>query len=245
MSIGRLIRLAIIGWIVGMVAGMVAGLGVKRRIVPTTDESADEIELAAIFGPLSFHSTATAFRGGLLEAWYGGGFLDLRDATLAPEGATLRVRAVFAGGQIIVPESWRVVSRVRGMGGLTDMREHKGDALDAPELVIEGTAFAGGFAVQSELDENAAMWASKADLGERSGWSQRTKMGFGKWKGDDVIADAADAADDAKGAVEDTVEAASDTASEAAESLSEAVTDAADEAGDAAAKAESEMAPTT
>ncbi len=52
--------------------------------------------------------------------------LDLRDATLAPEGATLRVRAIFAGAQIIVPADWKVVSRVGGMGGLTDMREDEG-----------------------------------------------------------------------------------------------------------------------
>ena len=107
MSIGRIIRLAIIGWFVGMIAGMVTALTVKRRIVPTTDEAAEDVELAAIFGPLSFHSTSTAFRGGLLEAWYGGGVIDLRDAKLAPEGATLRVRAIFAGAQVVVPPEWK------------------------------------------------------------------------------------------------------------------------------------------
>jgi hypothetical protein len=253
MSIGRLIRLAIIGWVVGMIAGMVTALGIKRRIVPTTDEAAEEVELAAIFGPLAFHSTATAFRGGLLEAWYGGGVVDLRDATLAPEGATLRVRAVFAGAQILVPPEWRVVSRVRGMGGLSDVREVKGDAIDAPELVIEGLMIGAGIAVQSEVNEEAA-WAGAADWGqgwkdgwgqgERSGASQRKRMGWG-WKRDDKVADAADTVDAATEAVTDAAEAASDTASEAAESVSEAVADAASDAGDAVAKAESEMAPAT
>ncbi len=125
MSIGRIIRLAIIGSIVGMIAGMITALTVKRGMVPTTDETADEVELAAIFGPLSFRSTSSAFRGGLLEAWYGGGILDLRDATLAPEGATLRVRAIFGGVQVLVPADWKVISRVSGMGGLTDIREHR------------------------------------------------------------------------------------------------------------------------
>ena len=253
MSIGRLIRLAIVGWVVGMIAGMVTALGVKRRIVPTTDEAAEEVELAAIFGPLAFHSTSTAFRGGLLEAWYGGGVLDLRDATLAPEGATLRIRAVFAGAQVLVPPDWRVVSRVRGMGGVSDVREVKGDAIDAPELVIEGLVIAAGVAVQSEVSEEAA-WAGAADWGqgwkdgwgkaERSGASQRKRMGS-SLKRDEVLGDAADTVDDATEAAKDTVEAASDTASKAAKSLTEAVTDAADEAGDAVAKADSEMAPTT
>ena len=75
---------------------------------------------------------------------------------LAPEGATLQVRAVFGGGQILVPAEWKVVSNVRGMGGLQDIREAKGYAADAPELVIEGLLIAGGFAVSSELDEGGA-----------------------------------------------------------------------------------------
>ena len=111
----------------------------------------------AIFGPLEFHSTSRNFRGGRLECWYGGGVLDLRDATLAPEGATLQVRAVFGGGQILVPADWRVVSTVSGMGGLQDIRDAKGYAADAPELVIEGTLIAGGFAVSSVLDRGSRL----------------------------------------------------------------------------------------
>ena len=38
------------------------------------------------------------------------------------------------------------------MGGLQDIRDAKGYAADAPELVIEGVLIAGGFAVSSELD---------------------------------------------------------------------------------------------
>ena len=54
---------------------------------PPTMEDADDIAASAIFGPLDYHSTARNLRGGTLELWYGGGVLDLRDATLAPEGA--------------------------------------------------------------------------------------------------------------------------------------------------------------
>lgn len=154
----RLIKLVVVGWIVGMIAGSLAALSMKRRLVPTTDESADEIVAVAIFAPLSFHSTANAFRGGALECWYGGGVLDLRDAALAPEGATLRVRAVFGGGQILVPADWHVVIRVRGMGGIGDSRPAKGYKAGSPELIIEGMAIAGGFAVTSELADGEAEW---------------------------------------------------------------------------------------
>ena len=148
----RIIGLGIVGMSAGMVAAAATAMNLKRSLVPTTDPSADEIVAVAIFGPLEFHSTSKNFRGGRLECWYGGGVLDLRDATLAPEGATLQVRAVFGGGQIVVPSGWKVVSTVQGMGGLQDIRDAKGYAVDAPELVIEGVLIAGGFAVSSEID---------------------------------------------------------------------------------------------
>ena len=152
----RIIGLGIVATGAGMVAAAATAHNLKRTLIPTTDPAADEIVAVAIFGPLDFHSTSRNFRGGRLECWYGGGVLDLRDAVLAPEGATLQVRAVFGGGQILVPADWKVVSTVRGMGGLQDIREAKGYAADAPELVIEGVLIAGGFAVSSELDDGGA-----------------------------------------------------------------------------------------
>lgn len=162
MAVKRIIGLGIVGMGAGMVAAAASALNVKRSLVPTTDPSADEIVAVAIFGPLEFHSTSRNFRGGRLECWYGGGVLDLRGATLAPEGATLQVRAVFGGGQILVPADWKVVSSVQGMGGLQDIRDAKGYAADAPELVIEGVLIAAGFAVSSEFDAGGADW--EADL---------------------------------------------------------------------------------
>jgi hypothetical protein len=152
----KIVGLGIAATAAGMVAAAATAHNLQRSLVPTTDPSADEIVAVAIFAPLEFHSTSRNFRGGQLECWYGGGVLDLRDATLAPEGATLRVRAVFGGGQILVPADWKVVSTVRGAGGLQDIREAKGFASDAPELVIEGLLIAGGFAVSSELADGGA-----------------------------------------------------------------------------------------
>jgi hypothetical protein len=159
----RVIRLAVVGWVVTMVVGAVAAMQAKRRIGPSTDESADELLASAIFGPLAYHSTAQQLRGGRLECWYGGGMLDLRDAVLAPEGATLTVRAIFGGGQILVPSDWRVVSTVRGMGAVSDARGAKGIAETGPTLTIEGIVIAGGFAVMSELDDDSAEWLEEME----------------------------------------------------------------------------------
>lgn len=210
--LGRLLRLIVIGWIVSMVAAAIAAMSVKRRLVPTTDEAADEITAVAIFGPLAFHSTSTAFRGGEIECWYGGGVIDLRDATLAPEGATLRIRAIFGGGQILVPASWKVVSRVTGLGGVQDIRAAQGHAAIDPELVIEGMLLAGGFAVSSELAEGEDEWLDS--LTERQA---------------DAAADAKAAADNLEVAADTTVAETADAIESSAAMASEAVAEASEE----------------
>jgi hypothetical protein len=214
--LGRLLRLLVIGWIVSMVAAAIAAMSVKRRLQPTTDESADEIVAVAIFGPLAFHSTAPAFRGGEVECWYGGGVIDLRDATLAPEGATLRIRAVFGGGQILVPSSWKVVSRATGLGGVQDIRPAVGHAAMDPELVIEGMLVGGGFAVSSEMPEGSDDWIDKitdqqANAAPDAGDAARK-----------VEASAGATASDVADAIEATADRASEVAAEAGEEMAPA-----------------------
>jgi predicted membrane protein len=150
-----------IGRLIGVLAGLIAitaaamavtAQGMRRRLVRVDAPEANEVHLVSIFEPLLFHSTAVSFRGGTLDCWYGGGLVDLRDATLDPAGATLRVRTIFGGSHIAVPESWTVVSRVSGIGGVGDQRQHGGQTI-GPDLVIEGTALFGGIGVSSEVPD--------------------------------------------------------------------------------------------
>jgi hypothetical protein len=153
--VGRVFRLF---WRLLMLASILGAIGAiiaKQRLVPLEDEDADEVRLAAIFEPLNFRSTAGHFRGGTVDCWYGGGLLDLREATLDPAGARLQVRAVFGGAQIAVPETWRVTTNVVGIGGIGDGRAPIGRPDDAPHLAIEGFAVFGGFGVMTELPEAA------------------------------------------------------------------------------------------
>jgi hypothetical protein len=145
-----LVRLAVVGWLVAWVAGVVGAIAVKRRTVVQDDPAADEVVLVAIFGPLDFASTARNFRGGTVEVWFGGGAIDLRGAVLDPYGADLRLRAVFGGGQILVPESWRVIRAMRGLGGLGDGRSAGHELPDGPELRIDASLMFGGFGIASE-----------------------------------------------------------------------------------------------
>ena len=161
--LARLAMVSFCGLIVASMAGTMVALAAKRRIVPHEDPEADDVTVAAIFEPLTFRSRARSFRGGSVDCWYGGGVVDLRDAILDPEGARLRVRAIFGGGQILVPESWRVTSKVRGIGGLGDTRARDVRPADAPQLTIEGTVLFGGFAVMSELPAEQARWLAETE----------------------------------------------------------------------------------
>jgi hypothetical protein len=144
--IGRLVRLTLLAWVGVMAVSAVVALQRKREAPPPPDPDADEIDLVAIFDELDFRSEAQAFRGGSVECWFGGGTLDLRGATLHPDGAVLHTQAVFGGGSILVPQDWAVTTRIVGIGGAGDARGPEVPQ-EGPELVIDGTALFGGWGI--------------------------------------------------------------------------------------------------
>jgi hypothetical protein len=160
--LGRVVGVAAGAFMLLAVAGAAAAAALKSQLRRVDDPEADEIALAAVFAPLYFRSTARSFRGGTIDCWYGGGTIDLREATIDPAGAQLRVRAIFGGGQIVVPETWSVTTKVRGVGGAGDARPAETRPEDGPQLTIEGTALFGGFGVTSKLREEDAAAMRKA-----------------------------------------------------------------------------------
>jgi predicted membrane protein len=162
MKAGRAIGILVALWFGTMAVAAAIAQQRKRTALPAPEPDADRIDLLAIFGPLDFRSTASAFQGGSVECWFGGGSIDLRDATLAPGGAYLRVTAVFGGGSILVPDEWDVEVHVVGIGGASDGRPSAGTAREpsAPTLVIEGVVAFGGFAVLSSDPRTEAVPAA-------------------------------------------------------------------------------------
>ncbi len=157
-GLAMVLRTAGMAWAALMLSTLVVAFATRttaRRATAAIEPDADEIRLRTALGPLAYSSRAGSFRGGSVDLWYGGGFVDLREATLDPGGAHLRVRAVFGGGQIVVPETWRVTAQVRGIGGLRDVRAAADLPVDAPHLTITGLALFGGFTVQTELPPHA------------------------------------------------------------------------------------------
>lgn len=147
-AITRALGMVLLGWFVFMIGAAVYA-AMKRRDAAPQDPAADEVNLVANFEPLEFRSESGRFRGGTVTTMFGGGELDLRDATLDPDGATLHLNALFGGGNLIVPETWNVESKLAGIGGVGDGRPRIERSLDAPTLRLEGTAIFGGWAVTS------------------------------------------------------------------------------------------------
>ena len=147
---GRLVRFLFGAMFVVQTVGVAFALRRKRAVREQSDPASDDVALTSIFGPLEFTSTAQGFRGGTLTCLYGGGILDLRGAALAPGGATLRIQAFNGGAQILIPASWRLETKVIGLGGVADARPRIDRPADAPTLSIRGWAMFGGFGIASE-----------------------------------------------------------------------------------------------
>jgi len=153
-TITRALGIILLAWFAFVCGSAMYALARRRAAVPQ-DPDADEVDLVANFEGLDFRSRAQAFRGGTVTTMFGGGELDLRDATLDPAGATIRVNALFGGGNLVVPESWNVEARVIGIGGIGDGRAAVERTIDAPTLRVEGTALFGGWGISSAPSSEA------------------------------------------------------------------------------------------
>ena len=161
-TIFRVISMILLGWFAFMVIAAVLA-AIKGRRGEPQDPAADEVDLVATFGQLDFRSTSGAFRGGAVTTWFGGGTLDLRDATLDPAGATLTANALFGGGNLVVPEGWDVRTTIKPMfGGVSDGRPTMEREADAPTLRFDGKAVFGGWVITSERADQEELEGASA-----------------------------------------------------------------------------------
>lgn len=121
----------------------------RRGPAPQPGESDPTISMMAIMGGISRRSLSRAFRGGEATAIMGGCEIDLRDAVLTSEGATIDVFAFWGGIEIKVPPGWRVDNRVFVfMAGSDDST--KGTAPpSAPGLTVRGLAVMSGVEIKN------------------------------------------------------------------------------------------------
>lgn len=112
----------------------------------------DQFDDFVIFGGREVFINARDLKGGRATSIFGGIEYDLRQASLAPEGAIIDCICIFGGTGIKVPANWNVKNEVTTiLGAFSDKR---GETFQQPEinlsqtLVIKGITLFGGVEVK-------------------------------------------------------------------------------------------------
>ena len=109
----------------------------------------DGFERGAAFSGLWIRVRSQEFRSGRVTAVLSGVTVDLREAALSPEGATIYVQSALSGIAILVPADWEVVWDVDGIcSGMGEQRRSLRSAEPRPRLRIAGMVVAGGLSVR-------------------------------------------------------------------------------------------------
>lgn len=124
---------------------------------PVHNESSPELKAgkiheAAVFGGGKRNIAEPDFRGGKVDAVFGGFEIDLRRSAIVGESAELEINAVFGGVEIRIPEHWRVEMKGAGVfGGYSDETRQPSPA-EFPvikRLILKGGAVFGGVVVKN------------------------------------------------------------------------------------------------
>ena len=109
------------------------------------------VNMFSLFGG-SNRKVSGDFKGAEMVAIFGGGGLDLRNATMAADEALVTVTAIFGGFEVRVPETWLVQVQVTGIFGGHEDKTHQPDPRLVPNpkrLIIRGATVFGGFGVRN------------------------------------------------------------------------------------------------
>jgi predicted membrane protein len=99
----------------------------------------------SVFGAGEHIVLDPVFKGGELNAVFGGITLDLRKTTLAEGDTVIDINAVFGGVTILVPETWLVEMHLDAVfGGFEDKRYRVDDVDTSRKLIITGSCVFGG-----------------------------------------------------------------------------------------------------
>lgn len=99
----------------------------------------------SVFGSGEHIVLDPVFKGGELNAVFGGITLDLRKTNLSEGETIIDVNAVFGGVTIIVPAEWLVETHIDAVFGGFEDKRYKTDAIDnTRKLIITGACVFGG-----------------------------------------------------------------------------------------------------
>jgi predicted membrane protein len=126
-----------------------AALNMKDVVDPSAT-----LNEVAIFGGIERRVASPDFRGGFVQAVFGGVELDLRDSTMIQEEVKLEINAIFGGVELRIPDNWHVVSHGQAFfGGYVDeTRNYRSANPTDPgtkSLILTGSAVFGGVEIKN------------------------------------------------------------------------------------------------
>ena len=106
----------------------------------STTTTEGEVSISCTLGETNERVETSNFAGGAVNVTLGNANLDLRDAIIVNQPATLDVSLTMAGLNLRVPSDWAVVMETDvTMGESEDKRTRIGSTSDTPHLVITGS----------------------------------------------------------------------------------------------------------
>lgn len=132
----------------------VGGMLVRRafaapKVMNSGDDHAEFVRSFAVMSGSELRPVSRPFRGADLSAVMAGIKLDLTDARMEGDVATIEVFAFWGGMEIYVPPDWTVTSKVTSfMGGFIDKRRPT-VVLPTKTLVIDGLIIMSGIEIKN------------------------------------------------------------------------------------------------
>jgi LiaI-LiaF-like transmembrane region/LiaF transmembrane domain len=118
---------------------------------PAAESFDDTFDRSVIFMSFNRRITSRRFRFGKVSAVFGGFHLDFTGAEMEGNQAVLQIEAVFGGGEIRIPPTWRVSVTAHEIAGaiVDETYSQLGAAAPTKVLVIHGTTVFGGVVIKN------------------------------------------------------------------------------------------------
>lgn len=108
------------------------------------------LNVTSIFADGNWTVTAQDFQSGYIRAVFGGFKVDLTQASMAADHASIDLDIVFAGGEIRIPDSWSVLMDAQPVfGACEDKTRRLQQPSTAKTLVLRGKVVFGGVEVRN------------------------------------------------------------------------------------------------
>ncbi len=128
---------------------LLTGNGKKSKRVKDSGDKDNYISGVALFSGLERKISSKSFRGGNITALFGGAEIDLRNAKISPDGASLDLTALFGGVEIRLPDEWNIELNSTALFGGVGNKCRNENPGDGESLIISATAIFGGVEIKN------------------------------------------------------------------------------------------------